>query len=136
MATKNPRITKNVSCPCGSGESYHNCCGRLHGGGAAANAEQLMRSRYAAYVLADEAYLLKSWHHSTRPAELRLHEEQHPAQWLGLKVLQHKQQDDNHAEVEFVARYKINGKACRLHENSRFVREQGEWFYVDGDIRE
>lgn len=92
-----------------------------------------MRSRYAAFTLQDEAYLLASWHASTRPASLNLH--QLPsAKWLGLKVIAHETQDETHATVKFVARHKLDGRAQRLHEVSRFVREDGRWFYLDGEI--
>lgn len=91
-----------------------------------------MRSRYVAYVLGLEPYLLATWHPSTRPAELKLDED--PPRWLGLSIKRHEVQDENNAIVEFVARYKIGGRAYRLHEISRFVREDGRWFYVDGDI--
>lgn len=94
-----------------------------------------MRSRYAAYVLGLEPYLLATWHPSTRPAELKLDEDP-PQRWLGLSIKRHEVQDENNAIVEFVARYKVGGRAYRLHENSRFVREDGRWFYVDGDIQE
>lgn len=92
-----------------------------------------MRSRYTAYTLNREDYLLATWHSSTRPASLEL-TNQPPSQWLGLTVKRHEQSTPDHAIVEFVARYKINGRAYRLHEISRFVREEGLWFYVDGDI--
>jgi SEC-C motif-containing protein len=92
-----------------------------------------MRSRYTAYTLLRENYLLATWHPSTRPTSLGLAEEA-PAKWLGLEVKRHEQQDTDHAIVEFVARYKVNGRAQRLHEVSRFVREEGRWFYVDGDM--
>lgn len=94
-----------------------------------------MRSRYAAYVLGLELYLLATWHPSTRPAELKLDEDR-PQRWLGLSIKRHEVQDENNAIVEFVARYKIAGRAYRLHEISRFVREDGRWFYVDGDIKD
>lgn len=92
-----------------------------------------MRSRYSAYGLRREDYLLATWHPSTRPAELGLARET-PPKWLGLEVKRHEQTDADHAVVEFVARYKLNGRAHRLHEVSRFVREDGRWFYVDGDV--
>lgn len=91
-----------------------------------------MRSRYTAYALGNESYLLNSWHASTRPVSLGLGEEPAP-KWIGLKVLRHEQQDDAHAVVEFVARYKVNGRAFKLQESSRFVKENGRWFYIDGD---
>jgi len=91
-----------------------------------------MRSRYTAYTLRREDYLLTTWHPVTRPAALGLADEP-PTQWMGLEVKRHVLQDATHAIVEFVARYKINGRAHRLHEISRFVQESGHWFYVDGE---
>lgn len=92
-----------------------------------------MRSRYTAYTLLREDYLLATWHTSTRPASLDLAADA-ATKWIGLEVKRHEQQDADHAIVEFVARYKVNGRAHRLHEVSRFVREDGRWFYVDGDV--
>lgn len=89
-----------------------------------------MRSRYTAYTRRDEPYLLSTWHPDTRPATLDLEQSPHPA-WIGLKVIRHEQQDDTHALVEFVARYKINGRAYKLQEASRFVNENGHWLYLD-----
>ena len=122
-------------CPCGSGASYARCCGQLHAGAEnAATAEALMRSRYSAYVLKLEDYLLATWHASHRPSELDLAAD--GSKWLGLEVKSHQQQDEMHATVEFVARYRIAGKGHRLHELSRFVREDGRWFYLDGILKE
>jgi SEC-C motif-containing protein len=100
---------------------------------AAAQAEALMRSRYDAFVRGDREYLLATWHPSTRPAQLELDP---GAKWLGLEVRARKQIDDTHAEVEFVARFRpsASGRAERLHERSRFVKENGRWFYLDGDM--
>ena len=91
-----------------------------------------MRSRYTAYVLARVDYLLVTWHASQRPHSLEL-----PAglKWLGLEVRACRILADDRAEVEFVARSAQNGRATRLHETSRFVREAGRWFYVDGELR-
>ncbi len=90
-----------------------------------------MRSRYSAFVRQDAAYLLATWHTSTRPETLDLE----PAQrWLGLEVRAHRRMDNTHAEVEFVARSRVAGRGQRLHERSRFVCEAGHWFYVDGDL--
>lgn len=92
-----------------------------------------MRSRYSAYVRGDADYLLATWHASTRPAALDLGDAA-ATRWLGLDVRRHEH-DSDHATVEFVARYRIGGaKAVRLHEVSRFVREDGRWFYVDGEF--
>ncbi len=122
------------ACPCGSGKPYAVCCGRLHSGAEnAASAEALMRSRYSAYVLGLEPYLLDTWHASTRPAALHLAEEA-GTKWLGLEVKRGQVQGARHATIEFVARYRIAGRGHRLHETSRFVCEDGRWFYVDGDV--
>lgn len=121
-------------CPCGSGTPYAACCGPLHAGEKnAATAEALMRSRYAAYVLKRDDYLRATWHVSTRPEDLDLAADD--SKWLGLEVRAHKQLDATHASVEFVARYRIAGRGHRLHELSRFVLDEGRWFYVDGDLR-
>jgi SEC-C motif-containing protein len=127
---------KMVPCLCGSGQPIEACCGRyLDGQTPAPDAEALMRSRYTAYVLGNEPYLLTTWHLTTRPVALQLDEEPRP-RWIGLTVNRHDTQDADHAIVEFVARYKINGRAFKLHETSRFVREDGYWFYVEGDTGE
>lgn len=126
--------TNPALCPCGSTKPYTDCCAHyLEGNEPAPTAETLMRSRYTAYTLGREDYLLETWHPSTRPASLGF-EEEAPAEWIGLEVKRYEQQDADHASVEFVARYKVNGRAHRLHENSRFVREAGRWLYVDGDM--
>jgi len=97
-----------------------------------------MRSRYSAYTMNNADYLQASWHASTRPAELDLSREQRFVKWLALDILstQAGSQTDQAGVVEFVARYKVNGRAQRLHEVSRFVQENGRWFYVDGDAEE
>lgn len=123
-----------AACPCGSGKQLADCCGPcLAGAAAAPSAQALMRSRYVAYALGDEAYLLATWHASTRPAALGL-AGQPQARWLGLSIRRDDSQEPEHALVEFVARYKIGGRAHRLHEVSRFVREGGRWYYVAGDL--
>ena len=95
-------------------------------------AQALMRSRYDAYEAGDTAWLLASWHPSTRPGQLPL---EPGTTWLGLEVRGHRAIDADHAEVEFVARYRVGGtRAVRLHERSRFVREGGRWYYVEGDL--
>lgn len=92
-----------------------------------------MRSRYTAFVIERADYLLATWHSSHRPASIEFDP---GVKWLGLEVRSHRQIDGTHAEVEFVARQKNPGSpAVRLHERSRFVREEGRWYYVDGDIQ-
>lgn len=123
------------ACPCGSGRVLDECCGRYHAGEAAPDAEALMRSRYSAYVLGLEDYLRATWHPSTCPATLDLRTPPLP-QWRGLEVKACASQDATHATVEFVARYKLNGRAFKLHEISRFERIDGRWLYVDGGSQE
>ena len=140
-------LAAHTPCPCGSGETYVNCCGPFHvGPGAdsrgnnaidpagkglvAPTPEALMRSRYCAYVLGLIDYLLATWHPSTAPGELELS----PVKWLGLEVL-HAQTAGDAGVVEFVARMRdSSGRAQRMHETSRFVREGGRWYYIDGEM--
>ena len=134
-------MTALASCPCGRLDAkkrdvaYVTCCGRFVDHFAttpAPDAELLMRSRYSAFTLERADYLLATWHSSTRPVSLDFDA---GAKWLGLEVHEHKFTGDDAAEVEFVARYRVAGAAVRLHERSRFVSEDGRWFYVDGDQR-
>ena len=119
---------KPKPCPCG-GPSLDDCCGPfLSGDKIAEMAEQLMRSRYSAYVVGDEDYLKASWHPSTRPAESLVDAS---IKWLELD-LRNAQQEGDEATVEFVARCRVSGRGHRLHETSRFVREAGQWFYLEG----
>lgn len=135
-------MAADTACPCGQRNargaalSLSDCCGPfLDQGEAAPDAQQLMRSRYSAFVLQRPDYLLATWHPSTRPGELTL---EPGTQWLGLDVKEHRHTGPDSAEVRFVARSRSagsgGGQAHRLHERSRFVRENGRWFYVDGDL--
>ena len=130
---------QDIPCACGNADARGRplalaaCCGRwLDGGAPAPDAQALMRSRYSAFVLGRTDYLRATWHPDTCPAD--------PSpvpgtKWLGLEVRDHRQVDATHAEVEFVARYRVGGRAVRLHERSRFVNESGRWLYVDGDLK-
>ena len=92
-----------------------------------------MRSRYSAFVLCDEPYLLATWHESKRPPAVEFDPNQ---KWLGLKIVDSDAAGATEAEVEFVARYRIGGgSAARLHERSRFVKEGDRWYYVDGTLK-
>ncbi len=127
-------------CPCGRADAraqglpYAQCCGRwLEGDTPAPDAESLMRSRYSAFVLQRAPYLLRTWHASKRPSQITFDA---GVQWLGLEVRAHQVLGPEQAEVEFVARQRSpGGRAVRLHERSRFVREEGHWYYVDGEHR-
>ena len=130
--TRGNRVVAAMPCDCGSVLPYAACCGVYHSGSPAPDAERLMRSRYCAYVRTMEGYLLATWHSSTRPEVLDLLKTT-PPKWLGLAVLAHQQSGDQ-ASVEFVARCKVGGRAQRMHEVSRFVREDGRWYYIDGVV--
>ena len=135
MASPDPTTV----CPCGQTNArqqplaYAACCGRYvdqFETAPAPDAPSLMRSRYSAFVLERADYLQATWHPRTRPAQLDFDP---GARWLGLTVRSQRSTGADPAEVEFVARYRVGGRAVRLHETSRFVREDGRWFYVDGD---
>ncbi len=127
---------REAPCPCGKPLPYTACCGAWHEGPRylqASTAEALMRSRYSAFVLGRHDYLLATWHPTTRPAAI---EPDPPGlRWLGLEVKLYRLLDADHAEVEFVARHKLGGRAHRLHECSRFKRVDGVWLYIDGELR-
>ena len=140
MSLKN-QVLAEQTCPCGKLNAakkpltFAACCGRYLNhfeNTLAPDAESLMRSRYSAFVLARSDYLKATWHASTRPADLSQDE---GTKWLGLEVRRHTVIDADHAQVEFVARYRTAGRGARIHELSRFVREAGRWYYVDGDLK-
>jgi SEC-C motif domain protein len=119
----------SAPCDCGSERDYAACCGPWHAGAAAPSAEALMRSRYSAFVRQLGDYLLATWHPRTRPPSIEF---EAATRWLGLTVKHARQTGADQAQVEFVARYRVGGgSAVRLHERSRFVHEDGRWYYVD-----
>ena len=118
---KKRNSAQQESCPCGGG-LLANCCDPfISGAQHAVSAEQLMRSRYSAYVIGAEDYLRETWHKDTRPSETVTDKSQH---WIGLEVRQSLQENDT-ATVEFVARCRVQGRGQRLHEISRFIRKDG-----------
>ncbi len=131
----------SAPCACGSGAVYASCCGPLHAGQPAATAEALMRSRYCAFARLDAAplfadYLIATWHPSRRREradELRQHFDD--TVWEGLELLARTNGgvDDDHGTVTFCAHFKQGSQRGELHERSRFVKESGRWFYLDGD---
>jgi SEC-C motif domain protein len=125
-----PKIVDSAPCPCGSLLSYRACCQPLHSGLPAQTAEQLMRSRYSAYVLENLDYIKKTWHPEHVPADLAIEQ----SNWIGLKVKESRlgQANDEEGWVRFVARYKINGKAHKMEEHSYFVKIESKWVYVNG----
>ena len=128
------------TCPCGKLSaskkplSFAACCARYlndFDNTPAPDSISLMRSRYSAFVLKRADYLLATWHTSTRPADVSPDD---ATKWLGLEVRRHTVTDADHAQVEFVARYRIAGRGARIHELSRFVREAGRWYYLADDL--
>ena len=121
-------------CYCMNKMPYQQCCEPIISGASSAQtAEQLMRSRYSAFVQQLEDYLRNTWHLTRRPSRVGFNSKQ---QWIGLTIKSTSKgmHDDETGDVEYVARFKIDGKAHRLHENSHFVKEDDQWFYVDGDF--
>lgn len=119
-------------CPCGTGVAFGSCCRPLHLGGRAVTAEQLMRSRYAAYVVGSPDHLFRTWHPRTRPPQVTAARD---LTWTGLRVLRTTGggQEDVVGTVEFEARWTRSDGDGTLHEVSRFERRRGTWVYVDGD---
>ncbi len=128
-------INRPLPCPCHSTKSYQSCCQLLHDGKVtASNAEQLMRSRYSAFVMANITYLIATLHSDKRQAddEAILRHTIKETHWLGLRIIHH-QSTENNATVEFVAFY--DGKPIgQLHERSRFIKQDKQWLYVDGEM--
>ena len=130
VAPPGPAVTP-IACPCGRAESYRDCCGAFHQGRAAApTAERLMRSRYSAFAVGDTGYLLRTWHPTTRPGGLDLEPAQH---WTGLEILGATGGTAFHTggTVEFRAHFRLDGHTDSQYDHSRFVRESGEWVYLD-----
>ncbi|MBU0681934.1 MAG: YchJ family protein [Proteobacteria bacterium] len=129
-------MPKTTTCPCGNNQMYASCCNPyIERGKLPPTAEALMRSRYSAFALSNGAYLLRTWHPSTAPNELNL---ETSAVWCGLEVLATEggKANDDKGMVEFKAQYINQGKVGTLHEVSRFIKQEGRWLYVDGDLRD
>src|SRR5690606_25228763 len=116
------------TCPCGSGQSYGHCCEPVHKGGRAATPEALMRSRYSAFALGLDGYLMQSWHSSTRPAELGSLD---GTRWRSLQIFG-SGETDGQGWVHFRATFSEQGRWAYLEERSEFRQEQGHWRYVTG----
>lgn len=121
-------------CPCGTVLPYGECCGPLHRGGAASTASALMRSRFSAFALGLERYLLDSWDPSTRPDTVDLDGD---VEWRRLQIVDTVLGGDcdDAGVVEYRASFRRAGRSGLLQERSRFVRVEGRWMYVDGDVR-
>ncbi|ROZ62200.1 hypothetical protein EDL96_10965 [Kocuria soli] len=136
-AVNDAAYDREARCPCGSGDVYGTCCGPLHRGKAAPTAEALMRSRFAAFAIGDEAYLLRTWDPSTRPAEIGLDPD---LRWYRLDIngTTGGGPFEDWGTVDFTAHYKPapGSDAPRgvQRENSRFRRVDGVWLYLDGTL--
>ncbi|GGT95878.1 YchJ family protein [Streptomyces lateritius] len=134
--TAAPAVTADAPCPCGRTAAYGECCGRFHTGATTApTAELLMRSRYSAFVVRDEAYLLRTWAPETRPGDIDFDPS---LRWTGLEIRDTADGTAFHqaGTVTFLARYTQGGEPGSLHERSRFRRHEGVWVYVDGEFLE
>ena len=122
-------LSSTQRCPCGTGETYGQCCQPLHAGTPAATAEALMRSRYSAFVTHDSDYLLRTWHPSTRPPSVEFDDRT----WRYLDIVDTTDGGLFHktGSVRFVAHYRDNGKPGAQAEHSRFVRDGKQWLYID-----
>jgi SEC-C motif-containing protein len=126
-------MNNDEDCPCGSELSFSQCCGKyLNGKTKAETAEQLMRSRYSAYVKENESYLKNTWHKDTRPEKIEFNPE---IKWirLNIKNIEQGSMNDTQGIVEFIATYKVSGRAQQLHETSQFIRHHGDWVYLEED---
>ena len=121
----------SARCPCLSGSPYGECCAPYHRGEAfAPTAERLMRSRYAAFALGDPGYLVATWHSSTRPATLTLDTDQRFYR-LDINGASGGGLLESTGTVDFVAHSVTAGVVEQQHENSRFLKESGRWFYLE-----
>lgn len=123
-------------CPCGSGLEYSLCCQPyLRGERIAAEPALLMRSRYSAFVMKDSDWLVASWHPQCQAGEIKGDIEKGFANthWLGLTIFdQQPGSTPNEGYVSFVARFEENGVPGAIIERSRFLKENGQWYYIDG----
>ena len=128
------KLTKTHNCPCGSGLFFHLCCDRfLQKKEKPETPLELMRSRYTAYTCHDNDYIKQTWYPSTRPVE-PITTDPH-IKWIRLEVIRHEEKH-NDGLVEFIAYCKVNGRAQKMHETSRFLKEGGQWYYLDGTFDE
>jgi SEC-C motif-containing protein len=125
-------MPSRANCPCGRPTPYAACCQPLHDGQTtAATAEQLMRSRYTAFVVHNAPYLLTTWSAKTRPSTIDFDPS---LEWTGLEILSTTAGTAFHTEgtVEFHAHHTTNGVPGTHQETSTFTREDGNWVYVTG----
>lgn len=128
------KIGKTQACPCGSGLLFDLCCRPfLDGKTLPQTPLELMRSRYTAYTRRDSRYIRQTWHPDSRPEDAA--ETDPSIKWTRLEIIRW-QTSQNDGLVEFIAHCKVNGRAQKMHETSRFLRENGQWYYLDGAFNE
>lgn len=126
-------------CPCGTNKEFASCCEPfLKGKAKPPTAEALMRSRYAAFTVADIDYIEKTTDPSTRSTFDRAGtlEWAKQSEWLGLDIVSTKDggEDDQTGLVEFIAKFRIEGNDHAHHERSDFRKRDGQWYFVDGKL--
>jgi SEC-C motif-containing protein len=125
---------KPQACPCKSGLSYQECCQPFHQKARYPdNCEQLMRSRFCAYVLQLGDYLFATYHCDYRGNLTAAQLAEKTVEWKNLQIIA-TETGDKTGFVEFKAWFIDNGKLACLHERSNFVKEGQQWLYCDGDI--
>lgn len=127
-----------LTCPCGSDLAFKLCCEPLISQTAKADTpEKLMRSRFTAYSEGSYDYILNTYAASSRPniSAIDLKNDNQNTLWLSLAIHKSSSSQDT-GEVEFTAYYKVNNDVYCMHENSRFIKQDGVWLYLNGDIFE
>lgn len=124
-------------CPCGNSSPYIECCGPfIDGIQTPDTAEKLMRSRYSAYTLQNDKYLLETWHPSTRPKDKPSDDDD--TTWTNLEILRTEKglKNDTDGIVEFLAQCDVKGNASHIHETSNFLYEDNRWYYLDAQVQQ
>lgn len=128
--------TSETLCLCGSQLQYELCCQPFHQHKKKpVTAESLMRSRFTAYAMQNEAYLLETWDAKKRPEAINFAKEE--AEWTRLEIVSIKkgEEKDKKGIVEFKAYYSIDDEGYVMNEISRFKKEEGKWLYLDGLVK-
>jgi SEC-C motif-containing protein len=115
--------------------TYEECCGLYHSGEKyAPTAEALMRSRFTAFAMQNQAYILETWDLTKRPSRVDF---QDAIKWERLEVIEKKKGGDKDVKgiVEFKAYYLLDSDKYVVNEISRFRKEQGRWYYLDGAVK-
>ena len=124
-------------CPCSSGKSFNDCCGPVLGGQVLATSpEALMRARYTAHATGNTDFLYNSLHPSIREdvgKDDETEELRNNIVWTGLEVVS-TSENGNNGEVDFIANYQVRDIDQKHREHAKFVKEDGQWYYFDGEV--